>query len=500
MTRISALGLAALCFGAAPAFAITPEELWAAWQAQSAAQGQTITAEATSRSGDTLALRGVSIAISPEDADLTVESDIGTVQMRDIGGGAVEVTFADSYPIRIKGSNPDTGSMGSATLRVSQPGMTIRASGTPTAISYAVAAPTLTITLEDFEAEDESVSAEATMTFTGIAAAYTTTGADMATIDGTFSVDAIAFDVAAQSPDNDGAVAMSGTSEALAGRVSGTMVPQLGTDAELPDMLRAGFAVNGGYTLGATRFNFDFAEGGEQTRAAGALTSAMFDIELDAARIAYRTGTKGLDVTVSGGDLPFPELRVTLGELGIGFMLPLARTAEPTDFSVLARMVDLVVPDDVWALGDPTGLLKRGPLTVILDAVGKARVTTDLLDPGAMDGAPPGELHALTLGELQVKGAGADLTGKGGFTFDNSDLASFDGLPRPTGAIDLQLVGGNALLDALVAMGMIPDDQVMAARMMLGLFARPGAGPDTLVSRIEVTPEGAVLANGQRIR
>ena len=36
--------------------------------------------------------------------------------------------------------------------------------------------------------------------------------------------------------------------------------------------------------------------------------------------------------------------------------------------------------------------------------------------------------------------------------------------------------------------------------MMMGLFARPGDGEDTLVSTIEVQEDGAVLANGQRIR
>jgi hypothetical protein len=49
-------------------------------------------------------------------------------------------------------------------------------------------------------------------------------------------------------------------------------------------------------------------------------------------------------------------------------------------------------------------------------------------------------------------------------------------------------------------MGLVPEDQAMAARMMLGLFARPGDGPDTLTSKIEVKGDGAILANGQRLQ
>ncbi|MGI9393360.1 MAG: DUF2125 domain-containing protein, partial [Boseongicola sp.] len=68
------------------------------------------------------------------------------------------------------------------------------------------------------------------------------------------------------------------------------------------------------------------------------------------------------------------------------------------------------------------------------------------------------------------------------------------------GVANLMLVGGNGLLDKLVGMGLLPDEQAMGARMMMGLFARPGDGPDTLVSTIEVNEDGSVLANGQRIK
>ncbi|MEM1234851.1 MAG: DUF2125 domain-containing protein, partial [Pseudomonadota bacterium] len=84
--------------------------------------------------------------------------------------------------------------------------------------------------------------------------------------------------------------------------------------------------------------------------------------------------------------------------------------------------------------------------------------------------------------------------------FNNEDLFTFGGFPAPDGAVDLRLVGGNGLIDALIQMGLLPPDQAMGARMMLGLFMTPSDGPDTLTSRIEVRPDGQVLANGQRIR
>ena len=70
----------------------------------------------------------------------------------------------------------------------------------------------------------------------------------------------------------------------------------------------------------------------------------------------------------------------------------------------------------------------------------------------------------------------------------------------PSGVMNMMLTGGNGLLDTLVGMGLVPEEQAMGARMMMGLFAQPGDGPDTLVSTIEMKEDGSVLANGQRIR
>jgi hypothetical protein len=233
----------------------------------------------------------------------------------------------------------------------------------------------------------------------------------------------------------------------------------------------------------------------------GSFATGSVRFAVNASRMQYEASTTGLDVTVSGSEIPFPEVNVTLGEFAMGFLFPLAASAEPTDFSILARVVDLGITDDIWGMFDPMGVLPRNPATLIVDAVGKVRLLMDASDPQfGMASEPPAELHAFDITELKLAAIGAEVTGSGAFTFDNTDLQTFDGLPRPLGALDLRIVGANTLIDKLVAMGMLPDDQAMGARMMLGLFARPADGEDTLTSKIEVTPEGAVLANGQRIQ
>jgi hypothetical protein len=161
--------------------------------------------------------------------------------------------------------------------------------------------------------------------------------------------------------------------------------------------------------------------------------------------------------------------------------------------------------DMIWSLFDPASILPRDPATIAMDISGKARMLFDMMDPEALaemnsSPTPPAEVHSLNINQLLVSLVGASLSGDGAFTFDNSDLQTFGGVPRPNGSISLKLVGGNGLIDKLIQMGFVSDQDAMGARMMMGMLAVPGDAPDTLNSRIEINEQGHVLANGQRIQ
>ncbi len=108
-------------------------------------------------------------------------------------------------------------------------------------------------------------------------------------------------------------------------------------------------------------------------------------------------------------------------------------------------------------------------------------------------------LDNLRLNELEVNSAGAMITGQGDLTFDNDDLETFNGFPRPEGQVSLRAVGLNGLLDNLGKMGILPPEQLMGPRMMLSMFTVVEA-QDTLTSTIEFLGGGQIKANGQRIR
>ena len=213
--------------------------------------------------------------------------------------------------------------------------------------------------------------------------------------------------------------------------------------------------------------------------------------------IGYDFNGGRIDLNIGGGPTPEP-IAIGIDTFGLDFAMPIGKAEGTQPFKMQFNLTDLTMSENAWALFDPTAELPRDPATLIIDVTGEAELTEDLFNQGVLDGrVTPGTLNAVTLNQLRLDAAGVELTGEGGFTFDNSDMSM--GFPKPLGAVDLALEGGNALMDKLVAMGLLPEDQAMGARMMMGLFAVPD-GDDRLTTKIEFREDGGLYANGQRLQ
>ena len=84
-------------------------------------------------------------------------------------------------------------------------------------------------------------------------------------------------------------------------------------------------------------------------------------------------------------------------------------------------------------------------------------------------------------------------------SFDYTDWTTFDGMPAPEGKAAFTLKGMQALLDKLVAAGLLPQEQATGARMMIAMFSH-AAGEDEVTSEIEVKKTGEVTVNDQRVQ
>lgn len=274
-------------------------------------------------------------------------------------------------------------------------------------------------------------------------------------------------------------------------------------EASFTEALEAGLKLAARFGYTGVNGSFSFHEGDKS--ASGTLTSASADLDLALDRQAVRYSTRSLDIDITAetSELPIGPIKVSASELSNTFEIPLNVTTDPTPFSYHDRYINLIISENLWAMFDPEKMLPRGAATYILDLAGTGNWLVDPFDEDLQRGrhkGPKGELHSLDLNELQLNVAGVDLTGTGSFTFNNDDLETFGGVPAPIGALDLKLIGFNQMLDTLIELGLLPKDQAMGARMGLGLFTIAGDGEDTLISHIETTTDGKVLANGKRLK
>ena len=101
------------------------------------------------------------------------------------------------------------------------------------------------------------------------------------------------------------------------------------------------------------------------------------------------------------------------------------------------------------------------------------------------DPADIGTVQDITINEVLITAGGAEITAVGSATIDNSM-----GFPFPTGKVTVTAAGVQALVNGLVAMGVIPQAEAGMAMGMVLAFARPGDAADEFISDIEFSPAG----------
>lgn len=492
-------GLAVLLTTTALHADVTAQEVWNNWKELSAGYGQTMTATSENMSGDTLTVSGISISQDFEGGN--VLGTIDEVLFREVGGGKVEITMSPTYPITMNITDAEAKPIG-VVMEIRQTGLKLVAGGSAEETTYDFSADSLAVVTTSVTESGNPLDVSVDVAVNAIEGGYVVARAgDQTRLTSTAKTGDMAFSMTAKDPATSMDIAVKASIKDFGGTSDTTLIGS----ADMEDMgkaLAAGFATDASVTYGAVDFTMDVLESGTTTNVRATADTGNFAVALDKSKIAYAAGGTGVDMLVSGSSIPFPEVAISYAEAAFDFLIPIAKADTPQDFRLVTRLVDFTISDMVWAMVDPMGQLPRDPATLVIEAAGTATVNTDIMDPEAMaalGGMPPGMPNSLNLSALQVKAVGAELTGTGALTFDTNDLMTFNGIPAPTGVVDLKLVGANALIDSLIAMGMLPEDQAMGARMMMGMFARPGDGPDTLQSTLEFK-DGGFFANGMRLQ
>jgi len=498
---LSGCALVALLAGAPALAQVTPEDVWTSWKAALEDVGQTVAFGAATRAGAVLTVTAVTLSQPTDGPDVTVE--LGDIAFADQGDGSVAITLAPAFALTVK-DRPGSGDNVDARIVMRQEGLEFTASGSPREITYDFAADALTVGVEHVIADGKPVDAVLDLAVGTLAGSYSYVAGEAPSLASELAAESLKLDLRVVNPEGEGRMVMAATA---AGIETSSSIDRLDLmealeDNEVGPALAAGFALATDFAIGATEFSFEFEEPGEQARISGETAGGSVAVEMSAEKLAYSVANTGARYTVSGSEIPFPEVTVAFDDLAFGFSVPASAATEPQDFSVLLRLVNLGLDEGLWSMIDPVGGLPHDPATLVADIAGRLAWTHGLFAPETMGADSfPGEMHALELKDLQVEAVGVGVTGKGAFIFDNADRETYPGLPRPMGEVEVTASGITTLMDKLVAMGLLPQEEATSAKFMLGLFARVVEGEsDTYTTKVELTPEGGIVANGQPLQ
>ncbi|WP_264211669.1 DUF2125 domain-containing protein [Leisingera thetidis] len=482
---------------------LSAQDVWADWKAYLTSTGYTVSGT-ESISGSTLTVSDVAMVMPIPEEDSTGTVNFPEIQFVENGDGTVNVLLPKEFPMGFDFSAD--GESFSGKLIYAHDGSPMTVTGDAESMSYDYSSSKVTMTLDGLTADGEAVPADiakAQITLHDVATRTDMKIAGARRYEQSLTASSFNYDMGFNDPESNGSGSFKGALQGL--RFAGTSTVPTGLEG--PDMaalLEAGFAFDGTFTFAGGNGAVSGVDGSESFAMESNSQGGSIAVAMDKQQLTYDVSQINTNVNISGSEIPFP-LALSMAETGFKLMMPLAKSNEEQDFALGVTLRDFAVPDMLWGMVDPTGQLPHDPATVVLELVGKGKVLFDLFDPEAMEAVEtgdeqPGELNALTVKQLQVSAAGAELTGTGDFTFNNEDLVSFDGMPAPSGEANLKLTGANTLIDKLIQMGLMSDSDAMGARMMMGMLAVPGDGDDTLTSKIEISEDGQIHANGQRIK
>ncbi|MFT6674966.1 MAG: hypothetical protein ACJAVM_001152 [Sulfitobacter sp.] len=485
---------------------LTAAQVWGDWRQYLEGMGYTLNATEKA-SGGALTVSDMTLGfVIPDDAG-SMSMTLGTVILREQGDGSVAVVMPETMPITMtatEGSGP--GDSFTMKMDYTQSGHQMTVSGDPAQMTYNYAASSAMLSLRALIAEGKSYGPE-NARFDITAKDFTTTTTmtlgDMRGYDQTGSMSSASYDVFINNPEDANQVSLTGNIEAVAMQGASMIPLRLANAADMSAMIKAGFQVSAliRYGSGTSAMMVTDPKNGDvaiKTNSQGGHLS----VKMGADGLGYGGGQNDLNVVMNVAALPFP-VELNMGEGAFNLSLPVTKADAPQDFAFGVTLGDFQMSDMIWSIFDPTAQLPRDPATLVIDLAGKVKVLLDYLDPKVAESLgkqTPAEVQSVAINRILLDAVGARFEGSGDLTLDNTDKTTFPGFPKPVGSISFTLDGANALIDKLVSMGLIPADQAMMPRMMMGMITVPNDGPDSLKSTIDLTADGQVLANGQRIK
>lgn len=486
---------------------LSASDVWGDWRAYFEGLGYSVTATEVA-AGGTLSVEDIVVQLGTGSDTDQFTMSVGALQFVETSDGRVEVVMPPQMPIVIDINSEESDQPDRVELVLTQIGQKMTVRGDAQAMDYDYGAESIGLALSSLLVDGTKMGPDAArmnVSGTDLRSQTSVRVADARSYVQNMEIGSMVYDIFVSEMDEIDTASIVSTMQNVAFKGTSTLpAARMPQDEELASMLAAGFSFDGAFSAKGTDTKVEVILPDGPTRIKTGSAASSLGIGMGADGIRYEMAAEQVQMGAEIAGLPFP-LFAEMAKSGFSVRVPVLKSDDPQDFGLAFNATEFTISDIIWGLFDPSSELPRDPATIALDLSGKAKVLAPSFDPDAMlemaeTGTMPAELQALLIDRLTLDAVGAKIDATGDVVFDNADTTTLPGFPKPVGDININMVGANGLLDKLVAMGMLPADQVMGARMMMGLFAVPGDAPDTLKSRIEFTEEGQILANGQRLK
>jgi Uncharacterized protein conserved in bacteria (DUF2125) len=493
MNSFAAAPVFALLLGGTAHAALTADQVWQSWKDAGALVGLTVSAATENNSSGVLTLNGVTIA--PEGTSGLTISDLTLTEESD---GSVTIAPGADIGVTMTG---DTEGF----VKLTHDGLTLVAREADGGLAYDYQAAQLDVAYDStypgvsFDGtEAPKVTAAGTVGFTNLSGVYSDTPGTNRTFGLDIKADVLAYATSQDDPGME--LKQTTTSETQGIEVSFDLalpttiaLAAMASPADFATALNEGFSVSmatrQGDSNGTMKQENAFMPLDLVMKAGGGEATALFNKD----SFQVKSMAAGLDIESAAGALPVP-VKVTSGPMEFGMTSPVIANDAAGDYGFVLKLSQFSLNEEAWAMFDPNGALPRDAADVAIDISGKAKIDIPAMIAADEAGGPPvmPAPESLNITELGLKVAGAALAGTGAFTFDNSM-----GIPMPLGEANVTVTGANALIDGLIATGLMAEEDAMGARMMMGMFMVPGANADELTSKIEAKEGMQILVNGQ---
>lgn len=490
---------------AAPASALTPEEVWTQLEGMMQSSGYAAQADVKPWENG-LIVKNLTLSFIPPDSsdgaasETITTGDITLVPDSD-DPSSVAISLVQPWNFAVDSMEMPDGF--STEGSVAGDNMSLIASGTPDDITYAAAADVTTVSFTSTDASDGQEYATGTVTFSAPASTTRVQEGDLRQVTSKVTAGNIKVDLSVTAPEDDTDTPQPMILNGAMNGITITSAASMPSDASLvsiDDRVAAGMTSDSTVLYDSVQGQMVVEDEDDTITMTVATGGGSIGSTLKDGIFGYDSTTEQIALGMTSKSMPMP-IMLNIASTSSALSGPLTETDDARPFSLHFDLTDVALPEMAWAMIDPDNNVPHDPATLSATLSGEGRLLVDLSDPTAIAsmpaGKPPVEVNNLDIQEILIQGMGAEVTANGDLEVHNGTQSAFGDFPQVTGTINIAAEGVLGLIQTLAQNGIIDPQQAMMVPMFAGMFAKEVGGPDDLETTIQITPDQAILINGQ---